>query len=79
MTMKVPIASYIDHTLLKATCRSADIRKLCREAIEFKFAAVCVPPFLVKQAVEALKGSAGKNGNRDWFPNGLFFPGFKII
>ena len=25
MTMAIPVASYIDHTLLKATCRSADI------------------------------------------------------
>jgi len=49
--MKETVASYIDHTLLKAACRSADIDKLCREAMDFGFAAVCVPPFVVKQAV----------------------------
>ncbi len=52
--MTDPVASYIDHTLLKSVCTAADIDKLCREAIENKFAAVCVPPFVVKQAVLAL-------------------------
>jgi len=70
MTMATPVASYIDHTLLKATCRSADIIQLCREAIEFKFAAVCIPPFLVKQAVEALKDSQVKTATVIGFPMG---------
>jgi len=70
MTMATPVASYIDHTLLKATCRSADIIQLCREAIEFKFAAVCVPPFLVKHAVEALKDSQVKTATVIGFPMG---------
>ncbi|HLA57557.1 MAG TPA: deoxyribose-phosphate aldolase [Puia sp.] len=68
--MAIPVASYIDHTLLKATCRSADIIQLCREAIEFKFAAVCVPPFLVKHAVEALKDSQVKTATVIGFPMG---------
>lgn len=68
--MSIPVASYIDHTLLKATCRSADIRQLCREAIEFNFAAVCVPPFLVKQAADDLKGSQVKTATVIGFPMG---------
>ena len=72
--MKDPIASYIDHTLLKAACSSADIDKLCQEAIENRFAAVCIPPFLVKHAVMGLQNTARKNSDRDWFPDGLFFP-----
>ena len=70
MTMAIPVASYIDHTLLKATCTSADISQLCREAIEFKFAAVCVPPFLVKHAVKALKDSPVKTATVIGFPMG---------
>jgi deoxyribose-phosphate aldolase len=70
MTMAIPVASYIDHTLLKATSRSADISQLCREAIEFKFAAVCVPPFLVKHAVEILKDSPVKTATVIGFPMG---------
>jgi len=68
--MVKPVSSYIDHTLLKATCNSADIDKLCREAIEFGFAAVCVPPFVVKQAAEALKGSQIKTATVIGFPMG---------
>lgn len=68
--MSIPVASYIDHTLLKATCRSADIGQLCREAIEFNFAAVCVPPFLAKRAADDLKGSQVKTATVIGFPMG---------
>ncbi len=44
------IASYIDHTILKPTTLVSDIEKLCAEAIENNFAAVCVPPLFVKKA-----------------------------
>ena len=70
MAMKDPIASYIDHTLLKPVCTSADINKLCREAIEFGFAAVCVPPFVVKQAVRTLEGTPVKTATVIGFPMG---------
>ena len=52
------IASYIDHTVLKPTTTYADIKKLCEEALQYGFAAVCIPPPLVKQARELVKGSA---------------------
>jgi deoxyribose-phosphate aldolase len=32
--MKDPVAPYIDHTLLKPVCTTADIDKLCREAAD---------------------------------------------
>ncbi len=51
------LASYIDHTLLKAEAVSDDIKRICREAIEYKFAAVCVNPCFVRLASEMLKGS----------------------
>jgi deoxyribose-phosphate aldolase len=68
--MTDPVASYIDHTLLKSVCNAADIDKLCREAIENKFAAVCVPPYVVKQAVRALENSAVKTATVIGFPMG---------
>src|SRR5450755_4656723 len=68
--MKEPIATYIDHTLLKPVSTSSDILKLCREAIEFGFAAVCVPPFLVKEVVKALMGSPVKTATVIGFPMG---------
>src|ERR1700737_1862245 len=42
------IASYIDHTLLKPTSTLAEIEKLCNEALQYGFAAVCVPPPFIK-------------------------------
>jgi deoxyribose-phosphate aldolase len=46
------IAQYIDHTVLKPTLTIADVEKLCKEANEYNFAAVCVPPSFVKKAKE---------------------------
>jgi deoxyribose-phosphate aldolase len=68
--MKDSVASFIDHTLLKATSTSADISKLCREAIDFGFAAVCIPPFLVKQAIKELKERPVKTATVIGFPMG---------
>ena len=36
------IAQRIDHTILKADARRADIERLCAEAKEYGFATVCV-------------------------------------
>jgi deoxyribose-phosphate aldolase len=68
--MNHSIASYIDHTLLKSVCSAAEIDQLCQEAIEHQFAAVCVPPFLVNQAVSALKDSGVKVSTVIGFPMG---------
>ncbi len=51
------VARYIDHTLLKPDATLEDIRKLCAEAKEFGFAAVCVNPVWVKSVAEELRGS----------------------
>lgn len=40
--------NYIDHTLLKATATADDIKKICEEAKENKFCAVCINPCYVK-------------------------------
>lgn len=44
------LAPYIDHTLLKVDCTEMDVRKLCEEAVQYRFASVCIPPFFVSQA-----------------------------
>ncbi|UQD52802.1 deoxyribose-phosphate aldolase [Bacillus methanolicus] len=51
------IAGMIDHTLLKADATKEQIKKLCEEAKEYKFASVCVNPGWVKYASELLEGS----------------------
>ncbi|MDF1508305.1 deoxyribose-phosphate aldolase [Robertmurraya sp. DFI.2.37] len=48
--MEQTIASYIDHTLLKADAKEGQIEKLCLEAKEYGFASVCVNPAWVRYA-----------------------------
>ena len=64
------IASYIDHTVLKPTTTIADIEKLCAEARQYGFAAVCVPPLFVKKAVALVPGSGVKVATVIGFPFG---------
>ena len=46
---------YIEHTNLKACATEEDIKKLCNEAMEYHFQAVCVNPHYVPLAKELLK------------------------
>jgi deoxyribose-phosphate aldolase len=64
------IAAYIDHTLLKPAILSADIEQLCREAYEYKFAAVCVPPPFVKRCAAILAPTEVKVATAVGFPFG---------
>lgn len=61
---------YIDHTILKPTTTIADIEKLCSEAIQYSFAAVCVPPTLVKKAKELTAGTPVRVATVIGFPFG---------
>ena len=51
------LAGYIDHTILKPTTSHIEISKICSEAVEYGFAAVCVPPPLVTLAEEEIERS----------------------
>lgn len=68
--MKMNIAPYIDHTVLKQTTMLADVEKVCKEAVEYGFAAVCVPPLYVKKAKEFLGESGIKVATVIGFPFG---------
>ena len=67
---KMPLNKYIDHTILKPTCLVSDIEKLCAEAKQFDFAAVCVPPNFVKLAKEKLVDSTVQVATVIGFPFG---------
>lgn len=54
------IASYIDHTLLKPEAMEQDIIRLCREALQHQFYAVCINPSYLETAVKELAGSTVK-------------------
>jgi len=51
------LAKYIDHTLLKAQAGKKEVEKICSEASEYGFAAVCVLPYYVKLAKDFLKNT----------------------
>jgi len=47
----------IDHTLLKAVSSWGEIKTLCDEAVQFKTAAVCIPPSYVKPVFDQYGGN----------------------
>ncbi|NYB25734.1 MAG: deoxyribose-phosphate aldolase [Methanobacteriaceae archaeon] len=51
------LAQMIDHTNLRPDATEEDIKRLCHEALEYKFRCVCVNPTNVSLAVDNLKGS----------------------
>ena len=64
------IASYIDHTALKAETTKEQIVQLCKEAAEYKFASVCVNPAWVATAAKELTDSTVKVCTVIGFPLG---------
>jgi deoxyribose-phosphate aldolase len=52
------VAEMIDHTLLRPDATRADVETLCREAMTFRFATVCLNPTWVRLAARRLAGSA---------------------
>lgn len=68
--MSTEIAQYIDHTLLAPHASSNDVMKLCQEAAENNFYAVCVNPHYIKLAVKQLTGSKVQIATVIGFPLG---------
>lgn len=64
------VAPLIDHTLLKPDAGQAQVRTFCREAIFYGFAAVCVNPCNLTEAVAALRQSPVKPCTVIGFPTG---------
>ena len=64
------LSKTIDHTILKADARKADILRLCEEAKQYDFASVCVNACHAKTVSEALAGSDVKTCCVVGFPLG---------
>lgn len=60
----------IEHTILKADCTSAEVEKLCMDAAEQGFAAVCVPPYYLDIATDLLAESTINIATVIGFPMG---------
>lgn len=73
------VARYIDHTLLKPDATRDEIDKLCREALAYGFASVCVNPWNVPQAADILRGSEVKVCTVVGFPLGATLPEVKVF
>ena len=70
---------YIDHTILKATASSADVQKLCEEAIEHEFDSVCVNGCYVADAKHLLQGTDVKVAAVVGFPLGAMTTASKVF
>ena len=64
------LASKIDHTILKADTTKEEIITLCQEAKQYGFAAVCVPPYWVRECKNQLRDSKVKIATVVGFPMG---------
>ena len=73
------IARLIDHTILKADASRDEVEKVCREALAYNFASVCVNPWNVPQAAESLRGSDVKVCATVGFPLGATLPEVKVF
>jgi deoxyribose-phosphate aldolase len=73
------VAAFIDHTLLKPQATEADIRRLCQEARQYEFAAVCVNPYWVPLAARELAGSPVHVATVAGFPLGASATRTKVM
>ena len=72
------VAALIDHTLLKAEATRNDIERICKEALQFRFASVCVNSVFVHQVSEALRKSPVKTCVVVGFPLGANLQAVKL-
>jgi deoxyribose-phosphate aldolase len=64
------VARIIDHTLLRPEAAKEQVIQICREALQYSFASVCVNPCYVTLASSMLRGSQSKVCTVIGFPLG---------
>lgn len=72
------IASFIDHTLLRADATPAQVEALCEEARSYNFHSVCINPCYVETAAAALQGSGVQVCTVIGFPLGASTTAVKV-
>jgi len=77
--MDLSLNRYIDHSNLKPYTTFEDIEILCKEAIHYRFYAVCVNPFYVKYAKTILNHTNIKVCSVVGFPLGANTPKTKLV
>ncbi|MCG6947392.1 MAG: deoxyribose-phosphate aldolase [Acidobacteria bacterium] len=73
------LAQFIDHTLLRPDATPADIDRLCDEAAEYGFAAVCINPSWVARAKRRLRNAGVTVASVVGFPLGANTPEIKAM
>lgn len=73
------LAKMIDYTLLKPDATKDDVIKLCKEAIKYNFASVCINSGYVSLATKLLKGTTVKVCTVIGFPLGANMPEVKAF
>jgi len=76
---KEKLAKMIDHTLLEPSATYEKIEKLCKEALTYGFASVCINPFHAARAAKLLNGSDVKVCCVVGFPFGATTPEVKAF
>ena len=64
------LPALIDHTMLRPEATRADVLRLCREATQYGFQVIFIPPCYTAEAVEAVVGSDVRVGIPVGFPLG---------
>lgn len=64
------LPDFIDHTVLRPDATRADVLRVCREAIDYRFSVVFVPPSYLAEAVAAVEGHSIRIGAPVGFPLG---------
>src|SRR5699024_445520 len=75
----IDIAKMIDHTLLKPDSTKEMIEEICREAVDYKFATVCIMPAWVEAATEILEDSNVGITTVIGFPHGVTSTVTKVV
>lgn len=70
MSKTKELAKMIDHSILHPTMTDEDLKRECAVAAKYDVASVCVKPYMVKQAIELLKGTEVNVGCVIGFPAG---------
>jgi deoxyribose-phosphate aldolase len=63
-------AKTVDHTLLRPNATEEEVVRVCQEAMQYHFAAVCIPPCYVRRAANELRGADVKVATVVSFPFG---------
>jgi deoxyribose-phosphate aldolase len=76
---KNELSRMIDHTVLKADTKQEKVEEICKEALQYNFASVCINPCNVEFAAKLLKGSEVKVCTVIGFPLGANTTATKVF